>query len=166
MPPLGEVDPATGMGGPAYSAQIIRDTEASLRFYTELLGLELRAGRVWESAGTDGALNVPDGTMFKFSLVYAPGATSGHLLFVEYLNQPQIEPQVAPRPPHLGMGMWSFEVKDLDAVISRAVEQEYDHFRGLLTYEHPLLGMIHSITFLDPDGFLVEIYQVTSISKQ
>ena len=64
------------------------------------------------------------------------------------------------------MGMWSFEVKDLNAVIARAVEQEYDSFRGLLTYEHPLLGTIHSITFLDPDGFLVEIYQVTSTSKQ
>ena len=162
MPPLGEVDLQTGMGGPAYSAQMIRNTEASLSFYTQLLGLELRAGWVWESAGTEGALNVPDGTTFKFSLVYAPGARSGHLLFVEYLNQTEIEPLSPPRLPSLGMGMWSFEVKDLTHLLRCADEAQYPLFRPPLSYTHPLLGLIESALFLDPDGFLIEVYQLIS----
>ena len=163
MPPLGDVDPQTGMGGPAYSAQIIRNTEASLLFYTQILGLELRAGWVWESAGTDGALNVPDGTTFKFSLVYAPGARSGHLLFVEYLNQPVINPTSPPRLPSLGMGMWSFEVKNLTDLLTRASQAQYPLFRSPLNYKHPLLGPIQSALFHDPDGFLIEVYQVISM---
>ena len=161
MPPLGAVDPHTGLGGPAYSSQIIRNTDDTLRFYRELLGLELRASWEWESAGTDGALNIPDGTVFKFSLVYAPGATSGHLLFVEYMNQEVIEPLHPPRFPHVGIGMWSFQVKDLSAIMTKVQQQNWNVLHGQTSYIHPILGSITSITLIDPNHFLIELYQPT-----
>ena len=162
MSPLGAVDPSTGLGGPAYSAQVIRSTSASLKFYTGVLGLERRAGWVWESAGTEGALNVPDGTVFEFSIIYSPGATSGHLLFVEYLNHVPIEPNSPPRLPNLGLGMWSFEVKNIQQILSRARRESYPIFQDCLVYTHPILGRIESVVFIDPDDFLVEVYQLLS----
>ncbi|HSL17830.1 MAG TPA: extradiol dioxygenase, partial [Methylomirabilota bacterium] len=45
MPQLGPVDPATGRGGPIYSAQVIERSDEVLSFYVDVLGLELRSDR-------------------------------------------------------------------------------------------------------------------------
>ena len=71
--------------------------------------MELRSDRTWKSAGTEGALNVPDGTIFRFSIVYAMGATSGHLLFVDYENVASLSNGVAPRLPIAGSGCGPFQ---------------------------------------------------------
>ena len=70
MPQLGPVDPATGRGGPIYSALIIENSDDVLAFYVDGLGLELRSDRQFKSSGSKGALGVPDGTeRFLVSLV-------------------------------------------------------------------------------------------------
>ncbi|MCX6550947.1 MAG: extradiol dioxygenase, partial [Acidobacteria bacterium] len=79
MPQLGPVDPATGHGGPAYSAQVIVNSDSVIAFYTDVLGMELRSDREWKSGATS-AIGVPEGTAFRLALVYAKGASTGQLL--------------------------------------------------------------------------------------
>ena len=159
MRQLGPVSSVNGLGGPAYSAQMVENSDEMLAFFLEVLGLELRSDRIWESAGSEGALNVPDGTVFRFSIVYAKGATTGHLLFVHYQNVDAIDNGVMPRLPNRGMGAWSFPVTDLDQVIRNAKNSKVQILQEPISYESPALGNARVATLLAPNGFLIELFE-------
>ncbi len=159
MSQLGPIDPKSGLGGPAYSAQVIEDSDRVLAFYTDVLGLELRSDRTWTTRNEGSALQVPPGTIFRFSIVYAKGATSGHLLFVDYKNRETIAPNTEPRVPNRGIGMWSFPTRNLEIVLKRAREQNIAIVRKPTHYKSPALGDARAATLLAPNGFLVEIFE-------
>ena len=159
MRQLGPVDAATGRGGPVYSAQSVRDSDRVLAFYTDVLGLELRSDREWKSHGSEGALAVPDGTVFRFSILYAMGARDGHLLFIDFRDGALPDSGVAPRPPNQGMVLWSFTTRDLDEVLRRAREGAVEVVAGPVTYESPSLGRHRALTLEAPNGFLVEVFE-------
>jgi catechol 2,3-dioxygenase-like lactoylglutathione lyase family enzyme len=160
MPQLGPVDPETGRGGPVYSAQIVENSDQVLAFYVDTLGLELRSDRQFKSSGSKGALGVPDGTEFRFSIVYAEGASFGHLLFLDYQGRLGLpNPGVPPRPPNRGLAMWSFPVRDLDAMAARLAGAGVPVLAGPLELESPSLGPHRALTALDPNGFMVELFE-------
>ena len=82
MPQLGPVDAATGHGGPAYSAQVVTNSDAVVKFYCDVLGLELRSDREWKSGPTS-AIGLPAGTPFRLRAdllarrVHGPAAADG-----------------------------------------------------------------------------------------
>lgn len=156
MPQLSPVDPDTGMGGPGYSAQIVSDGDETISFFTEFLDFEVRADREWT---TSGALGAPAGTTYRFMIIYAKGASSRHLLLLAYLNAEAIDTGVPRRLPHRGMGMWSFEVADLDAMIDRAKAAGVTITGARSCYESPHLGDHCAITVHSPDGFLIELFE-------
>lgn len=156
---LGPVDAETGMGGPAYSAQVVADSDAMISFLTDVLGWELRSDRTWKSAGSEGALNAPDGTVFRFSILYSKGATTGHILLVDYKNIEPINPGVAPRLPNLGIGMWTFETTDLDQVLANAKSAGITLAHPAVTFSSPALGKARAATLLAPNGFLIEVFE-------
>lgn len=158
MSPLGEVD-ANGRGGPAYSAMVVKDSDRFIGFLTEVLGMELRSDRHWKSAGSDGALNVPDGTEFRFSIVYSKGATSGHLLIVDYLNIDAIDNGVAPRLPNRGIGMWTFQVKDLQKVLANASKFGSTIVNTATAITLPAYGKANVATILAPNGYMIEVFE-------
>jgi catechol 2,3-dioxygenase-like lactoylglutathione lyase family enzyme len=162
MPQLGPVDPETGRGGPVYSAQILEDSHGVLSFYTEVLGLELRSDRQWKSSGSKGALAVPDGTVFRFAIVYSPGARFGHLLFLDFQGKGLPPTGVEPRPPNRGLAMWSFPVRDLAEIENRVEEHGTPVVGRPFTYESPSLGRHRAMTVLAPNGFLVELFEPVS----
>jgi catechol 2,3-dioxygenase-like lactoylglutathione lyase family enzyme len=158
MPQLGPVDPATGRGGPVYSAQSITDSDDVLAFYTDVLGLELRSDQEW-TTGETSALGVPAGLPFRFSLVYARGTRFGHLLFIDFRENAEETSGVPPRPPNQGLAMWSFPVRDIEAMLKRVQEAEVPLVGGPETYGSPELGKHRALTVLAPNGFLVELFQ-------
>lgn len=159
MRQLGPVSSANGLGGPAYSAQMVENSDEMLAFFIDVLGLELRSDRIWESAGSEGALNVPDGTVFRFSIVYAKGAKTGHLLFVHYQNVDAIDNGITPRLPNRGIGAWSFPVTDLDQVIKNAKTSKVQILQEPISYDSPALGNARVATLLAPNGFLIELFE-------
>ncbi|MEO0347374.1 MAG: VOC family protein [Pseudomonadota bacterium] len=160
MLPLGAVDTETGLGGPGYSAQVVLDSDKVLAFYLDVLGLELRRDDVWQSAGEDGAMDLPNGTAFRFSIVFAKGyGPGGHLLFVDYTDGEAIANNAPARVPNRGIGMWSFPVTDLAEVARRATDFGARIVHQPVTIEDPLHGLVHAMTVLAPNGFLVELYE-------
>lgn len=160
MPQLGPVDPETGRGGPAYSAQMVENSEEVIGFYTDVLGLELRSDRRFKSGGSKGALGVPDGTYFRFAILYAEGARTKQLLFVDYEGDLALPgPGVPPRPPHRGLAMWTFPVRDLDEMLGRLTEAGIEPVAGPVETTSPTLGHHRALTVLAPNGFLVELFQ-------
>ncbi|MEM7483478.1 MAG: VOC family protein [Acidobacteriota bacterium] len=160
MPQLGPIDAETGRGGPVYSAQSIEQSDDVLAFYTDVLGMELRSDREWKSHGSKGALAVPDGTVFRFSIVYAPGASHGHLLFIDFRDGALPSSGVAPRPPNRGLTAWTFPVRDLAEIERRIAKAGVEVVGGPVDYDSPLLGAHRALTVLAPNGFLVELIEL------
>jgi catechol 2,3-dioxygenase-like lactoylglutathione lyase family enzyme len=160
MPQLGPTDAASGRGGPVYSAHIVDNSDRVLAFYVDTLGLELRSDRQFRSSGSKGALGVPDGTEFRFAIVYAPGASFGHLLFLDFEGRLGLPATgVPPRPPNRGLVMWSFPVSDLAATAARLAAAGVAPVAGPVELVSPSLGRHRALTVLDPNGFLVELFE-------
>ena len=110
MRPVGPVDPASGIGGPAYSSIVVGDLARSEAFMRDVLRYELRRG--FTSAGSKGGLRLPDGTRVVLQQWYAPGALTGYVILLKLLDTPQPTPPGAVR----GLAMWSFDVADAAAI--------------------------------------------------
>ncbi len=158
MAQVGAVD-KNGVGGPAYSALIVEDAQKMIDFMQDVLGWELRSDRQWKSAGTKGALNVPDGTEFRFSILYSQGARSGHALVVEYLNVDTVDNGVPPRLPNRGIGMWSVATKDLARVIKNAEQNKQSILSAAKPINHPVFGSVRAAILQAPNGLMIEVYQ-------
>ena len=116
---LGPLDD-NGLGGPAYSAMVVQDSSKMIAFMTEVLGWEMRSDRRWKSAGSKGALNVPDGTEFRFSILYSKGASTGHVLLLQYLNV-DVPPSAQPvQVGNRGIGMWVMQSKSIKTIRAKA----------------------------------------------
>ncbi len=158
MPQLAPVDPKTKMGGPGYSAMVLKDSDEMLEFLEKVLDLELRADRIWETS-PGSALGIEPGVSFRFSLVYAKGNSHNHLLFLDYKDKQFIPLNVAPRIPNRGLGMWTFETKNMDTFRKRTEEYNTHIVQNLTDYEDPVLGKIKVISLLAPNGFLIEVFE-------
>jgi catechol 2,3-dioxygenase-like lactoylglutathione lyase family enzyme len=158
MPQLGPVDPATGHGGPAYSAQVVVNSDAIVRFYCDLLGLELRSDREWKSGPTS-AIGLPAGTPFRLALIYSPGASTGQLLLMDFRDGTAAASGVAPRPPGRGLGMYSFAVRSLDATAAKLRAAGVTVVGGPISYDSPDLGPHRAMTVLAPNGVIVELFE-------
>ncbi|NMP30099.1 extradiol dioxygenase [Thalassotalea sp. M1531] len=158
MAQLGPID-GNGLGGPAYSAQIIEDSEQHLKFYTDVLGLEIRSDREFKSAGDKGAMNLPNGTVFRFAIVYSKGATTGHMLFVDFRNLKPKRPKNSPSLPNLGLGMWTYPVTDIKQVITNAKQFGSDIVQMPIDVNSPIYGKASVATLRAPNGFLIEVFE-------
>lgn len=160
MPQLGPVDPESGRGGPVYSALIVENSDEVISFYVDLLGFEARMDRVATSSGSDGALGVPDGTKFRFVILYAQGARFGHLLILDYEGDTAIPGGGVPwRPPHRGLGGWTFPVKDIDATFRALEAAGAEIVHEPVEVESPTYGKARAMTVLDPNELLVELFE-------
>jgi catechol 2,3-dioxygenase-like lactoylglutathione lyase family enzyme len=164
MPQLGPVDATTGHGGPAYSAQVVTNSDAIVRFYCDVLGMELRSDREWKS-GASSAIGLPAGTPFRLALLYAPGATSGQLLLMDFRDRTAPASGVAPRPPNRGIGMYTFPVKDVDATAAKARAAGISVVSGPVRADTSGIGPHRALTLVAPNGVLVELVELGSAGK-
>ncbi len=148
-PQVGVFDDATGRGGPVYATQIVEDADAMIAFFTTVLDMELRSDRTWDE------YEIP----FRFALIHSKGSQTGHTPLVEYARDHNIPGLAPPRPPNRGMAMWTYQVKDLDAILARAEAASYPVHSGSVRYDDTVLGSVRSATFLAPNGFMVEVFE-------
>ncbi|NRB52078.1 MAG: extradiol dioxygenase [Saprospiraceae bacterium] len=158
VPQLAPIDTLTKKGGPGYSAMVLDDSDAFLSFLTDVLDLELRADRHWETS-EGSALGLEPGIPFRFSLVYAKGAGHNHLLFLDYEDGKFESIEVAPRIPNRGLGMWTFETTNIAEIEKRAQAKGIEVVPSPLDYTDVILGKAQVMTLLAPNGFLIEVFQ-------
>jgi catechol 2,3-dioxygenase-like lactoylglutathione lyase family enzyme len=155
---IGPIDPALGVGAPAYSSLITGDAGALAPLLADVLGYERRREFVFESRGPAGGLQVPPGTKYRFQQWFAPGAASGYLVVMD--PQDAFQPAPAPLgPASRGISMWTFEVPDVDAARARAERAGVTILRGPATVPLPGGGRVRSLMLATPDGFPIEIIE-------
>ncbi len=145
----GEIDPATGLGGPNYSSLIVNDAAAMEQFFTAVLDYERRSSREW----------VVFQPRFRYITLHARGARTGNLGLVEYdLRDRKSDSGIAPRPPNRGLAGWAFPVRDLNQILRRAHKLGLRPLSAPTRVADPRFGMVRMTSLLAPNGLLIEIY--------
>lgn len=141
------LDDASGIGGPAWLSITTVDPEPSLRFWTEVLDLEVRSDRdLPRSAGPQRQI-----------LLYARGARSG---FVELL----VADSAATSEPADGVGLRrgivgaAFVVHELPALLERLAAAGAD-IEGDAVVPLPMLATRRVIALRSPEGLRVELIE-------
>jgi len=158
MPQLAPCNPSAKMCGPGYSAQVIDHSDNFMSFMTDVLDMELKGDRYWD-AGEGSALGVPQGTPFRFMLVYAKGSSQNHYLFLDFQKSEMIDPGVAPRIPHRGLAAWTIPTRALEEVYRRATAFGVEIIKEPSHYDSPIFGNCKIFSLLAPNGFLLEIFE-------
>ncbi|MEZ5515516.1 MAG: hypothetical protein R3F58_16760 [Steroidobacteraceae bacterium] len=150
LPQNGTLDPATGLGGPAYSSLIVENVDAMERFFSEVLDYERRTSREWTNFQP----------RFRYVTLHAKGARTGNLGLVEYAPEDRKPASgIAPRPPNRGLAGWSFAVTSLDEVMTRARDQHITVIATPVAIDDPRFGRVRMASVLAPNGFLIELYE-------
>lgn len=158
MPQVTPCDHETKLGGPGYSAQVIENSDHFMSFMTDVLDLELCMDWHWE-ASHGSALGIPEGTPFRFMLVYAKGSTQNHMLFLDFQESEMINTGREPRIPNRGLGAWTLETTDINAIHKRAEMFGSTIICSPLEYDSPIYGPAKVMTLLAPNKFLIEVFQ-------
>lgn len=159
MAPLSEVDPESGLGGPGYSAlNVTGMSDTVLAFFVRVLGYEIRRDQVWKT-GEGSALGLPAGIPFRFSIAYAKGAKSGHLLFLDFQSTQPLNSAQPPHIPNAGIGMYSFRTSRFDEVLSNALSSGVPILSQPGYITDPVLGKYRSVVMLAPNQVYIEVIE-------
>jgi len=157
---FGHVDPATGFSELGDSAQVVHDTDESIHFYSELLGVPVRSGPFRDVRGKQNSLiGIPSEASFTMTLL---GEDSVAASFVELLSMPDLDGRAIPEQRSLlnyGLAALSFAVADLDATYRRLVDGQVDILCAPITAEVPGVGTSRVLTCFAPSGIPCEVYQ-------
>ncbi|MBL8629255.1 MAG: VOC family protein [Rhodospirillaceae bacterium] len=150
MSQVGDVDPQTGRGGPAYATQVVADMDAMVRFLTTVLDYEVRTDRMWK------AYEVP----FRFITAYAKGVKNGHIALAAY-DAKDIVPgtNVPPAPPNRGMAMWSLQVQSLSEMQKRIAAAGLMPTGRYTKIDAADLGPRSAVMVRAPNGFVFELFE-------
>ncbi len=156
-PPLAPVN-NDGLGGPAYSMQVVKDLPAEMNFYQTVLGMPLGNRREALSRGRNGSLRLPDGTRFELVRFNSTRSPQNFLMLMHHLNS---EPRGFNNPlgiQYRGISCYSLTVTDLSQVLARARANHVKVVAGPMKLATPLAtGTV--ATLRSPSGMLIEVWQ-------
>ena len=78
--------------------------------------------------------------------------------FIEFEDNFYKEVNEPPRIPNEGIGMLSFETKDIGEVLARCHAHQFQVYRTPRKVNDPIYGEAISMTILAPTGMLIEVY--------
>lgn len=154
LAPVGPIEDGKRVGGPSYTGQIMNHCDETLRFYTEVLGYEIRNRTSLPPSGPEGGLIKPPGTESEFLQVFSPGSTTGYFIVLDYGDKGEANTRLA--PPHSGVVMWTIPVKSVSDVVEKAPSTGCAVFAGPLETETPYFGKHTAVTIRTANGFMVE----------
>ena len=137
-------------------ALTVGDLERSLRFYRDLLGLEVKVRRVWNEEYVREMVGFPDASM-DIALLALPGSEDQQLELIEY-QQPRARP-TRNQINSVGSAHLCFMVDD--------IQETYDRLRreGIEFVSAPVAVPVgpnkgrRTAYLLDPDGIVVQLMQ-------
>lgn len=152
--PAGEV---IGVGN---FAHIVADLDTALRFYRDVIGLEVTVTQPFAPNAAIAKLGATEGGQSRIAVLDIPGSELG----VELIEYKDIERSIQrPRFFDPGAANLQLRMRDIDAVFEKLMA-----FPGAkvitgggkpVTIEVPN-GEIHAVFVQDPDGFVIELVEV------
>jgi catechol 2,3-dioxygenase-like lactoylglutathione lyase family enzyme len=139
----------------------VSDLDASVKWYTEVLGLEYVRGQIQKNAYTDKLVGYPDAHL-KVAQLRVPGSTvplsRHHIELVEYIN-PRGE-DIPLDTNRTGVGHWAFMVDDIHTEFNRLKALGVSFKAATpIPIEAGVNQGGYTIYFIDPDGITLELMQ-------
>ncbi|HKC30035.1 MAG TPA: VOC family protein [Jatrophihabitans sp.] len=138
----------------------VRDIEASIRFYSEGLGLTLVHRQSQDNDYTHKLVGYPDANLniAQFAITGVEGPASGHVLeLIEYVT-PRGE-QIDPQNNRIAAGHLAFEVDDMDATVARLRELGARFVSDPVQITAGINKGGRTVYLYDPDGVTLELLQ-------
>jgi hypothetical protein len=152
-------DPATGLGGPSFATFVVTGmSDAMISFFRYVLGWEVRRDNEL-ATGKNSVLGLEDGIRYRYTMVFAKGASNGHINLMDFRDGVKTGPKSKPRLPNRGVGMYTVFTKNLDEVKALAVQQKAAILSDIIAYEDPIHGRVRSMLILAPNETVFEILE-------
>jgi catechol 2,3-dioxygenase-like lactoylglutathione lyase family enzyme len=138
----------------------VRDIEASVRFYSEGLGLTLVHRQSQDNEYTHALVGYPDANLnvAQFAIPGADGPASGHILeLIEYVT-PRGE-QIPPENNRIASGHLAFEVDEMESMVSRLRELGARFVSDPVEITAGINKGGRTVYLYDPDGVTLELLQ-------
>jgi catechol 2,3-dioxygenase-like lactoylglutathione lyase family enzyme len=134
----------------------VADLERSLRWYRDLLGLDLVSRQRNENAYTEELIGMP-GAVLEIAFVALPGPQSIALELIEYVQPRGREIELPTNVP--GVAHIAFVVEDIDAVLGRLEEDGARPVSPPVEIDRGANRGMRACYLRDPDGFTLELMQ-------
>ncbi len=161
MPPIARIDPATGLGGPAYGGMTVPDADAEIAFHRSVLGLELRRDIELTEPPLLRAAGLPADARVRFVQMFAPGTTTANLTLVDLGAKGERNPAPLAAPSR-GAVLWSFAVGDIEEARRRVRASQGRVVAGPDARVNAVWGEHRSLIVESPGGLRFELVQSTA----
>lgn len=139
-------------------AQIVDKLDEAIKFYRDILGLDL----LWQITLTDGLLDelleTPPGTEVKIAMIDKGDEKALTMQLMELSMKGRSLASIA-RPPNLGLFMISFEVDALSPFIETCKMEGVPILSGPMELHTKLHGKMRAMTVEGPSGEIVELFE-------
>jgi len=142
-----------------HCAQYVKVIDASIRFYCDVLGLDLRDKLTLSPGLLDQLLVVPPGTETQTAMIHKKDQVSLTIQLIK-VAVPGQELAAVARPPNLGVFMMSFEVDDLSQYMKKLSEAGVPIVAGPVELHDQVHGRMNAIITAGPNGELIQLLEL------
>jgi catechol 2,3-dioxygenase-like lactoylglutathione lyase family enzyme len=142
----------------ADSAQVVNNIEETLRFYRDILGLELIADEKLPRGLVDEVLALPSGTDLRMAFLNKQGSQNPVIEFLEFSTKGKTLTSTA-NPLNFGLFMISFEVTDLSGLIIKLQDEKIKFLSKPMKMEIPCYGKVRSLLIETPNKAMIELFE-------
>lgn len=144
-------------------ALAVSNMERSIAFYRDILGFREILDMPLGGPGLERLMRLRPGTTARSVILQQGPSTIGGLELVQFSPAPST-PTPARGAGGLGASVLSFEVRgeELAAVYRRMLEKGIVCYSEPQVLEIPGFGAIRAVVFEDPDGQMIELFQLPS----
>jgi len=141
-----------------HCAQYIANIDDGIRFYRDIIGLDLMGQMDIPLGLIDDIIAVPQGTEEKVAFYNRKEANT---LTMETLQIGMPAKSLAPvaRPPNMGLFMMSFQVDDVAAMMTTCRQQGVEVISGPVALQAGLQGKVRAVTVSSPNGIMIELFE-------
>jgi catechol 2,3-dioxygenase-like lactoylglutathione lyase family enzyme len=161
---VGETEIIKGIVGVLSSVRTVKNAEANVVFYQNVLGLQVRNDQVFDSDSVRHIVDLPPAGKLRIVSMESKPAARGRVLLFEFTDQygrqiPGLTLENREQPENLGIYLWSFEVENLDDSIQRAIAAGARQLRPPQVHFYPPYCGRRAATVRAADGAHLELIE-------
>jgi catechol 2,3-dioxygenase-like lactoylglutathione lyase family enzyme len=139
-------------------AQVVSDVDKVIKFYCDILGLDLISRTVPPRAMLDSVYGLPPGSDSTIVLI---NRQESNAVMLEFLHFSITGDWLAPvaQPPNLGMFMLSLPVDDLVGLVARLHQEKWTILSGPAEVATILPEKTLSCTIAGPSGIIIALFE-------
>jgi len=156
--PAGETESPHNIIRLDHCAQYVKDIDQSIKFYCDVLGLNLRERITLPTGLLDKLMAVPPGTEVQHAMIQKRDQASLNIQLLQASVAGKSLTAIA-RPPNLGVFLSSYEVDYLSQFINKLGEAGAPIVTGPVELHDKVHGRLNVVITAGPNGELIQLFE-------